>query len=152
MSNVVGIDLKSGAGVTVYASAEYLPFRDSCFDLVFAGEVIEHLQYPSKALKDWVRVITSSGTLVVTTPNGTLVGLEGNSPQHQTVLAPSDLRKLLENSGVRIIHAKGIFTGLFSGKRVFRWLRFDLVKVSLLRMPVPLMLAYDVAFVAQKRS
>lgn len=50
------------------ASSEY-PFDDGHFDVVFAGEVIEHVIDPDAMLRECRRVLASSGTLVITTPN-----------------------------------------------------------------------------------
>jgi SAM-dependent methyltransferase len=48
LTNIIGIDVRVTGAVTVRASAENLPFRDQVFDLVFAGEVLEHLNCPPK--------------------------------------------------------------------------------------------------------
>ena len=44
-------------------------FGDSCFDLVFAGEVIEHLADPDVMLDQIHRVLAPGGHLLLTTPN-----------------------------------------------------------------------------------
>lgn len=50
------------------ASSEY-PFDEGQFDVVFAGEVIEHVIDPDAMLRECRRVLTPAGTLVITTPN-----------------------------------------------------------------------------------
>lgn len=50
------------------ASSKY-PFKDDHFDVVFAGEVIEHVIDPDAMLGECRRVLSPSGTLVITTPN-----------------------------------------------------------------------------------
>ncbi len=138
----VGIDLSSGKGVTIFASAEYLPFRPECFDLVFAGEVIEHLENPAKALGEWVGVLKPQGKMILSTPNGVLV--PPTNPEHKRTYAPHDLQARLRSLGLRVIAKKGIFTGLVSGRRLFRWIPSENVRMLLLRLPVPLFLSYDV--------
>jgi 2-polyprenyl-3-methyl-5-hydroxy-6-metoxy-1,4-benzoquinol methylase len=69
LTNIIGIDVRVTGAVTVRASAENLPFRDQVFDLVFAGEVLEHLNLPAQALNDWVRVLRDGGRLGLSTPN-----------------------------------------------------------------------------------
>ena len=45
------------------------PFRDHYFDLVFAGEIIEHLFNPDHFLHECYRILKLRGTLIITTPN-----------------------------------------------------------------------------------
>jgi 2-polyprenyl-3-methyl-5-hydroxy-6-metoxy-1,4-benzoquinol methylase len=142
VSQVIGIDIKNGQAVTITASAEFLPFRDQCFQLLFAGEVIEHLPEPSRAIKDWVRVLGIGGRMIISTPNGLLVSRSWN-PDHIRMFTPRDLKKSLRRLGLRHIRSKGIFTGLVSGRRLFRQIPFDGLKMALLKAPVPLTLSYD---------
>jgi SAM-dependent methyltransferase len=46
-----------------------LPYGDSEFDIVFAGEVIEHLADTDIFINEIKRVLKSGGKLVLTTPN-----------------------------------------------------------------------------------
>jgi SAM-dependent methyltransferase len=46
-----------------------LPFGDSCFNVIFCGELIEHVYNPDKLLDECFRVATPGGYLVITTPN-----------------------------------------------------------------------------------
>lgn len=50
-------------------SAYNLPYGDDFFDLVYAIDVIEHLEYPSKMLIESKRVLKMGGTLIIQTPN-----------------------------------------------------------------------------------
>jgi len=144
LSGVLGIDFVSSPAVDVLASGEYLPFRDASFQLVFAGEVIEHLREPLRALKEWVRVLKDEGRIVISTPNGLHVAVHGGNPEHRRMFAPNDLSRTIQRLEVDVIYAKGIFTSLIPGRRLFRWIPFDSVKMALLRLPVPLSLSYDV--------
>ena len=47
----------------------HLPFEDACFDLVTANMVVEHLEEPETALKEFFRVLRPSGLFVLHTPN-----------------------------------------------------------------------------------
>lgn len=51
------------------AGAEMIPYADAMFDLVFANNVMEHLQKPEVVFADIRRVLKSGGILVVKTPN-----------------------------------------------------------------------------------
>ena len=46
-----------------------LPFEDAEFDVVVCFEVIEHLERPQDLLPELARVLTSAGTLFISTPN-----------------------------------------------------------------------------------
>jgi 2-polyprenyl-3-methyl-5-hydroxy-6-metoxy-1,4-benzoquinol methylase len=46
-----------------------LPFESSFFDLVYAGEIIEHVHDTVSLLREIQRVLRPGGTLLLTTPN-----------------------------------------------------------------------------------
>src|SRR3989344_1844461 len=48
---------------------EKIPFKDKTFDVIYAGEVIEHLYDPDKFLDECNRVLKDNGFLIITTPN-----------------------------------------------------------------------------------
>ena len=66
------IKIAKEAGIDAYkvdVSCEKLPFEDEYFDIVYIGEVIEHLINPDFAINEAARVIKSNGFLVLSTPN-----------------------------------------------------------------------------------
>lgn len=73
-----GIEVSASAAETVRSkgfecSAQSVerpfPYEDGAFDLVFAGEVIEHVLDPDALLAEAYRVLAPDGTLLLTTPN-----------------------------------------------------------------------------------
>lgn len=48
---------------------ESIPFKDNFFDLVYIGEVIEHVVDPDKVLRESSRVLKKGGKILITTPN-----------------------------------------------------------------------------------
>jgi methionine biosynthesis protein MetW len=67
-----GVSLANQKGIKAYetdVSNSKLPFKDGFFDVVFCGEVIEHLFDPDFLLKELQRVLKSEGILILTTPN-----------------------------------------------------------------------------------
>jgi len=64
---------QKGVNVIVFDLEELnkkrLPYPDSYFDLIFCGDIIEHIFEPSFLLKEIWRVLKKSGSCIVTTPN-----------------------------------------------------------------------------------
>ena len=51
-----------------------IPFDDDFFDIVFAGEVIEHLYDTDRFISEACRVLRPNGILILTTPNASSLG------------------------------------------------------------------------------
>ena len=76
ISRLVGVDLDAPAGSEnaaldefVFADCADLPFEDATFDLVYSNFVIEHLESPESAFREWGRVLRPGGSLVFLTSN-----------------------------------------------------------------------------------
>ena len=112
-NQVVGIDVDRWAlgeaarlGIeTQWADAEEgLPFEDESFDVVVAGELLEHVRDPAALVGEARRVLRPGGTFVGSVPNGfrlknRLRFLAGRWPEtdptHLHLFSPDDLRALL---------------------------------------------------------
>lgn len=101
-----------------------LPVKSDCFDVVFAGEIIEHLIDTDFFLEEIHRVLKRSGTLVLTTPNlcnieNRLRILIGRYPifvdytcrgdNHLRVYNTRAIKKQIEERGFRIQELTGSF-------------------------------------------
>jgi SAM-dependent methyltransferase len=113
-NTIVGVDVDRSAlaragrrGIeTVWADLdEPLPFEDESFDVVVAGEVLEHLRLPERALAEAHRVLRPGGLLVGSVPNcfrlkTRLRFLLGRPPENDPMLlhlvGPSAIADLLE--------------------------------------------------------
>ena len=95
------------------ASAAY-PFDDAHFDVVFAGEVIEHVFDPDAMLRECRRVLAKSGALVITTPNllawhNRILMLLGVTPffvEHSYVETYGPKYSLLKRASVPVGHLR----------------------------------------------
>lgn len=76
---VYGIDIAEEAieianrkgikGVALDIDFEDFPFDNNFFDIIFCGELIEHLYNPDHLLEELYRVLSPNGVLLLTTPN-----------------------------------------------------------------------------------
>ena len=76
-AKVCGVDLDSRVLQNIYldeakvSDGERLPYQDGEFDLVFADNVLEHLEFPVKVFNEVKRVLKPGGVFVFKTPNKT---------------------------------------------------------------------------------
>jgi SAM-dependent methyltransferase len=74
---VTGVDLDADAGrlntglddFVVADLGGCLPFPAGTFDLVYASFVVEHLEAPEQAFREWRRVVRDDGAVLIVTPN-----------------------------------------------------------------------------------
>jgi 2-polyprenyl-3-methyl-5-hydroxy-6-metoxy-1,4-benzoquinol methylase len=94
-------------------SAESLSVDLGRFDVVVAGELIEHLNNPGLFLESVKRVLTVDGELIITTPNAfclrralrVAVGTESVHPDHVSYYSHATLSALLARFGFAVIFA-----------------------------------------------
>ena len=112
-NEVVGVDADrealaaaEGLGIeTRWADLDQpLEFPDESFDVVVAGELLEHLRDPQRVVAEIHRVLRPGGTLVASVPNAYrlksrlrfLIGRAPESdPTHLQMFAASDVHRLL---------------------------------------------------------
>ena len=130
-NEIVGVDVDREAlaeaaklGIeTRWADVEEpLEFEDESFDVVVAGELLEHLRDPAAVVREAHRVLRSGGTFVGSVPNAyrlknRLRFLAGRRPEddptHLHLFRPTDVRALLsEFTDVRLQFAVGRFVRL----------------------------------------
>ena len=72
--------------------------QDNYFDLVFSGEVIEHIDDPSVLFKEAYRILKKGGKLIITTPIEDHV----HSEEHIWEFEKTDLEKLFTDTGFKL--------------------------------------------------
>jgi SAM-dependent methyltransferase len=101
-----------------------LPFPDAGFDVVISTDVIEHIENDAAALAELRRVLGPSGRIVLTTPAYSWAYSSHDRYLHH--VRRYDKRRLLsivEQAGLRIIHASRYNVLLAVPLVVVRWLR-----------------------------
>jgi SAM-dependent methyltransferase len=56
----------------ITAAAEYIPFADNCFDVVYSSHAIEHFADVEAGVAELARVLKSEGRAVLMVPTGTM--------------------------------------------------------------------------------
>ena len=114
-----------------------LPFRDETFDVILASEVIEHLAQPGIFLAEARRVLSTSGVLLLTTPNlwdvrrvwAALTRSQWSGyrdPTHINLMQPRRLAALLHEAGFEKVRWRtGVKPAYSRSIRRFGW-RLDL--------------------------
>lgn len=78
-----------------------LPFADDSFDVVSAFDLVEHLEHPLAAIKEWKRVLRPNGLLFLSTPDP--CSFTGAEPTHVFERPPSFWVKQFEDNGFDIV-------------------------------------------------
>jgi SAM-dependent methyltransferase len=66
-AQVIGLDIVH----LVCGSAEKLPFTKCTFDVIFGGDMIEHVHAPDRVFEDSIRTLSNRGVALFPTPNRT---------------------------------------------------------------------------------
>lgn len=115
----------------VCCDAESLPISEF-FDIIFAGEIIEHLREPKKAIKNWSKLSKPGGFLLITTPNKDICKLgarllsEKPDPTHISLLGWKEIISFLREEKLKIRNFHGVY------------------------FPIPKRLVYDIGFVSEE--
>ena len=118
----------------VIANALELPFEDASFDAVFAGEIIEHVPDPRAALREWGRLLSPGGVLILSTPNRDRLIARANRedmPVHYEHINEMGLPALREAIRMSSFHVEAV-TGIYV-EVLLNWWRPAGARVDMLR-------------------
>lgn len=113
-ASLLQLSTQYGIHNAIWGDAEHLENLDAgTFDVVVAGELIEHLNNPGNFLKSCKSVLRPDGVLVITTVNAFCLrrflrvpfGVESVHPDHVCYYSHSTLRCLVERFGYRQLNA-----------------------------------------------
>jgi SAM-dependent methyltransferase len=77
-----------------------IPVAKSSFDYILCTQVLEHLEYPTRAFKEFRRILKPKGRLFLTAP---FIAQEHDLPYDYFRFTKSALRSLSENNGFKVI-------------------------------------------------
>ena len=110
-----GLEMLRAAGFTNLYEAD-IERLESCaitgrFDVIVAGEIVEHLTSPGTFLRQVPRLLAPGGRLLVTVPSAQSIRLVANAlrrvevvhPDHKTYFSPHTLSEMLESSGLAVV-------------------------------------------------
>ncbi len=110
---------RHGEIMWVSAAATQVPIKQGTLDVIYAGEIIEHVADPEKMLDCWSKLLKPEGILILTTPNrNTLSNLLSTydrpcNPEHISEMTYSELMAALRNSGFELLRVRGIYIEIF---------------------------------------
>ena len=93
---------------------DYDSLKDKKFDLVFMGQVIEHIEKDKLSLVlKWIREhLAKDGRFIFDTPNRLLTKIQSFDsfidPDHKYEYEPDELKKIIEDNGFKVIKENGI--------------------------------------------
>lgn len=62
------LDIYSGPGIDIVASADNIPLPDESLDSVLSTQVLEHVKFPERCVQEMFRILKKDGYAVVTAP------------------------------------------------------------------------------------
>jgi len=75
------------------------------WDVVFAGDIIEHLPHPSEAIRKWDGLVKEGGYLFISTPNRYF---SRKTQEHISLLSVGEIEKMLLGLNYEIVRMMGI--------------------------------------------
>jgi len=112
---VISVDTSIDVKPTAVADAQNLPFKSKVFDYVYIHQVLEHVQHPSKVLKETYRVLRPRGLAEIGVPHPALEKFHAMKKKHfqewghMHVFTDLQLRDICSKCGFEVlsVHMRG---------------------------------------------
>jgi SAM-dependent methyltransferase len=89
--------------IDIKSDAHNMPIEDNSFDYILCTSVLEHLQYPQKAFREFSRVLKKNGKLFLVAP---LIIGEHHEPFDYYRFTKYGLKLMAEESDFRVVYLK----------------------------------------------
>ena len=96
----LSLDIDSGSGADIVASADSIPFEESSVDFILSAQMLEHVTNPKLCLDEMWRVLECDGLLLITVP---FLGETHSEPTDFWRFTNFGLELLLRESGFEVI-------------------------------------------------
>lgn len=121
----------------------HLPLKDNCVDVIFALNLIEHIEDELAALRQICRACIPGGVLILIVPAwNCLWGRRDDWLGHKRRYTAVKLKASLEEAGFKIIRRSYIhallFPTLYLWNKVSQFFRLDKIKSDIFAVPGPL--------------
>lgn len=117
-----------------------LPFKDGCFDAIFALDLIEHIDNDINVLREINRVCARGGICVITVPAWRCLWSERDVwLGHKRRYTVRNLKTAVEKAGFKTVECSYIhgllFIILYLANKIKRVLRYDKIKTDIIAVP-----------------
>jgi SAM-dependent methyltransferase len=93
----------------ICAEAERLPLADVSLDAIVLQHVIEHLEDPQQACREWFRILRPAGRLLLLTPNRSYRDPSVyDDASHVRIFDRNDLRRIVTRVGFEILDLRSL--------------------------------------------
>jgi len=132
-SGVLAVQKLGIKAIKLNIDEESLPYEDNYFDVVLAGELIEHLFNPDQLLTEIYRVLRKDGYFILTTPNlaswhNRIALLLGYQPHYSEVSTKYNIGKLMATNKNDVSGHLRLFT-LRALKQLFKLYNYKIIKI-----------------------
>lgn len=131
--SAIGMDLVSKHKRMIKADVSHIPFKDDSFNIIFATEIIEHLDNETleEGIREIHRVLKIDGKIIITVPNNE--NLKSNMVQcphcgetfhrwgHMQVFDENRVRNLLEIKGFVVVKIEAIPFGFMVSHKILKY-------------------------------
>lgn len=122
---------EKGLGTVIQGDVCALPFDDGAFDLVFATDVIEHVEDDARAMSEIARVLVPGGSVILTVPAfPSLWGLQDVVSHHKRRYRMVGFTRVIDAAGLRRIETYHfnylLFAPIWLARQLIRLLRIPL--------------------------
>lgn len=125
------LDISAGPEVDIVASADNIPLPDNSKDSIVSTQMLEHVKFPEKCVREMYRVLKKNGHVLVTAPQWNELHAEPHDYWRYTKYG---FIELFERNGFRVVEYEQ--RGGFFSNAAQMTLRYFLDRFHLHRHPV----------------